>query len=135
MKCYFINNHRQFVVAFKRSFTFLCEDLKGKLQVCTFIMFAFTLVYTSCTWCFSLCIYVTLQIGTISGGFRGGAPGARPGRAPLRPKIFWFSCSFSENLTKSYVGAPPPPRGSVPLPTGNPGSAPAYGGFFSVIKF
>ena len=41
---------------------------------------------------------------------------------PLRPKIFSISCSFWENLTKSYVGAPP--RGSVPPPTGNPGSAP-----------
>ena len=48
----------------------------------------------------------------------GGAPGA----PPLRPKIFSISCSFSENLTKSYVGAPP--RGSAPPPTGNPGSAP-----------
>ena len=44
------------------------------------------------------------------------------GAAPLRPKIFSISCSFSENLTKSYVGAPP--RGSAPPPTGNPGSAP-----------
>ena len=32
----------------------------------------------------------------------GGAPGA----APLRPKIFSNSCSFSQNLAKSYVGAP-----------------------------
>ena len=37
-----------------------------------------------------------------SGGFSGGAPGARP----LRPKIFSISCSFSQNLVKSYVGAP-----------------------------
>ena len=43
---------------------------------------------------------------------------------PLRPKIFSISCSFSENLTKLYVGAPP--RGLVPPPTGNPGSAPEY---------
>ena len=25
---------------------------------------------------------------------------------PLRPKIFSISCSFSQNLAKSYVGAP-----------------------------
>ena len=37
-----------------------------------------------------------------SGGFRGGAPGA----SPPRPKIFSISCSFSQNLVKSYVGAP-----------------------------
>ena len=37
-----------------------------------------------------------------SGGFRGG----RTLRAPPWPKIFSVSCSFSENLTKSYVGAP-----------------------------
>ena len=28
---------------------------------------------------------------------------------PLRPKIFSISCSFSQNLAKSYVGATPPP--------------------------
>ena len=41
----------------------------------------------------------TVHRGTGSGRFGGGAP--------LRPKIFSISCSFSENLTKSYVGAPP----------------------------
>ena len=46
---------------------------------------------------------------------QGGAP-------PQRPKIFSISYSFWENLTKSYVGAPP--RGSAPPPTGNPVSAP-----------
>ena len=51
----------------------------------------------------------------------GGAPGARP--LPLRPKIFSISCSFSQNLAKSYVGVPPP-GGLAPPPTGNPGSAP-----------
>ena len=51
----------------------------------------------------------------------GGAPGARP---PLQSKIFSISCSFLENLTKSYVGAPP--RGLAPPPTGNPGSAPDW---------
>ena len=36
--------------------------------------------------------------------------GGRTRRAkysPLRPKIFSISCSFSQNLAKSYVGAPP----------------------------
>ena len=32
--------------------------------------------------------------------------GGRPGARPPRPKIFLISCSFSENLTKLYVGAP-----------------------------
>ena len=32
--------------------------------------------------------------------------GAHPARAPLRSKIFSISCSFLENLTKLYVGAP-----------------------------
>ena len=41
-------------------------------------------------------------LGIISGGSKGGAPGARP----PRPKIFSISCSFSEKLAKSYVGAP-----------------------------
>ena len=36
-----------------------------------------------------------------SGGFRGAPPAC----APLRPKIFSISCSFSQNLAKSYVGA------------------------------
>ena len=53
----------------------------------------------------------------------------RRGRTPLpRLKIFSTSCSFSENLAISYVGAPPPPRPHperlAPPPTGNPGSAP-----------
>ena len=41
--------------------------------------------------------------------------GGRTQRAPPppRPKIFLISCSFSENLTKSYVGAPP--EGQRPL--------------------
>ena len=37
---------------------------------------------------------------------RGGATE----RAPTRPKIFSISCSFWENLTKLYVGAPPEGR-------------------------
>ena len=33
--------------------------------------------------------------------------GGRPWRAPpLRPEIFSMSCSFSQNLAKSYVGNP-----------------------------
>ena len=43
-----------------------------------------------------------------SGRFRG-AP-------PLRSKIFSISCSFSQNLAKSYVGALP--GGLAPPPTG-----------------
>ena len=43
---------------------------------------------------------------------------------PPRPKIFSISCTFWENLTKSYVA--PPPGGSAPPPTGNPGSAPGF---------
>ena len=42
---------------------------------------------------------------------------------PPRPKIFSISCSFLQNLAKSYVGTTP--RGLAPPPTGNPGSAPA----------
>ena len=38
--------------------------------------------------------------GVPSGGSKRGAP------PPLRPKIFSISCSFLENLTYSYVGAP-----------------------------
>ena len=48
----------------------------------------------------------------------GGAPGVHP---PW-PKIFSISCSFSQNLAKSYVGAPL--GGLAPPHTGNPGSAP-----------
>ena len=47
--------------------------------------------------------------------------------ADPRPNISSISCSFSENLAKSYVGAPPPPfRELASPPTGNPGSAPAF---------
>ena len=55
------------------------------------------------------------------------------GGGPLWPKIFSISCSFSQNLAKAYVGAPPPPRpgGLVPPPTGNPGSAPGIHGHAS----
>ena len=44
---------------------------------------------------------VSLYFNVFSGGFRGGCPR----RAP-RPKIFSISYSFSQNLAKSYVGAP-----------------------------
>ena len=66
-------------------------------------------------------IIVTLSVVCTlkgSGRFRGGAPGM----PPLWPKIFSISCSFSQNLAKSYVGAPP--GGLVPPPMGNPGSTP-----------
>ena len=52
----------------------------------------------------------------------GGSKGALPARAPLRPKVFSFSCSFWENLAKSYVGTPlsegwrPLLRGILDLP-------------------
>ena len=39
--------------------------------------------------------------------FSGGSKGVASGTSPLlRPKMFSISCSFSENLAKSYVGAP-----------------------------
>ena len=41
-----------------------------------------------------------------------GTLGAPP--RPPRPKIFSISYSFSQNLSKSYVGAPPPPRAGAP---------------------
>ena len=47
--------------------------------------------------------YTNMWWGHFSGGSKGGAPGAR---SPLRTKIFSISCTFSENLAKSYVGAP-----------------------------
>ena len=49
--------------------------------------------------------------------------GGRSGRL-LRPEIFSISCSFSENLANSYVGAFPPP-----LPPRTVG-APSYGEFW-----
>ena len=61
-----------------------------------------------------------------SGGFKGAPP------SPLRPKIFSISCSFRENLAKSYVGRP---RGSAPPPTGNPGSAPEENHLISRIFY
>ena len=46
----------------------------------------------------------------------GGAQGAPP--PPLGAQILSISCSFRENLAKSYVGAPPPPPPGelAPLP-------------------
>ena len=44
-------------------------------------------------------------------------------RAPLGVQILSISCSFWENLAKSYVGAPPGEL--APPPRGNPGSATA----------
>ena len=57
-----------------------------------------------------------------SDGSKGGAPGP-----PLRPKNFSISCSFLENLAKSYVGTPPSPGELASPPTGNPGSTPDRG--------
>ena len=51
---------------------------------------------------------------------RGGAGDARP---PLGVQILSISCSFWENLTNLYVGAPPGEL--APPPRGNPGSATA----------
>ena len=47
--------------------------------------------------------------------------GARGRRAPLGVEILSISCSFWENLAKSYVGTPPGEL--APPPRGNPGSA------------
>ena len=58
-----------------------------------------------------------VKVQTTRGGSKGGG-----GAYSLRPKNFSISCSFSENLAKSYVGAPM--EGSPPM--GNPGSAPDY---------
>ena len=56
-----------------------------------------------------------------SGGSKGGAGDAPPPGV----EILSISCSFWENSTNSYVGAPP---GSWrPPPWGNPGSATATG--------
>ena len=55
-----------------------------------------------------------------SGGSKGGARDARP----LGVEILSILCSFSENLAKSYVGAP---LGELALPPrANPGSATAW---------
>ena len=51
-------------------------------------------------------IRVTMPVADL-----GGAPGA----PPLRPKMFSFSCSFSENMAKSYVGASPWRVGTPPM--------------------
>ena len=40
-----------------------------------------------------------IPLSSNNDGFRGDGP--------LRPKIFSISCSFSQNLAKSYVGTPP----------------------------
>ena len=54
----------------------------------------------------------------------GRSKGGHEGRtSPLGAQILSISCSFWENLAKSYVGAPP--RELAPPPRGNPGSATA----------
>ena len=72
-----------------------------------------------------------------SGGSKGGAGDTHP---PLLVQILSISCSFWENLAKSYVGAPP--EELAPPPRGNPRSAagacyflttlPATSDFFSL---
>ena len=52
--------------------------------------------------------------------------GGRRGRTPPPPlgtQILLISCSFRENVAKSYVGAPP---GELAPPLENPGSAAEY---------
>ena len=53
----------------------------------------------------------------------GGSKEGREGRVltPAQVQILSISCSFWENLAKSYVGAPPGKL--APPPRGNPGSA------------
>ena len=53
-------------------------------------------------------------------GARGAHPPPPP---PPGAQILSISCSFRENLAKSYVGAPPPPGSWRPPPRDNPGSA------------
>ena len=50
-----------------------------------------------------------------------GGPGARP---PTAQNFLDFMQLFG-NFDKIVCWRPPPPRGSAPSPTGNPGSAPA----------
>ena len=57
---------------------------------------------------------ISWKNNNFSGGFRG-AQGARPPPPPRAPKFFQISCSFRENLAKSYVGAPPPGELAPPL--------------------
>ena len=52
-------------------------------------------------------------------------------RLSLRPKIFWISCSFSQNLAKWCWR---PPGGLAPPPTRNPGSTPGLSGKFKLFK-
>ena len=54
-------------------------------------------------------------------------------RAPPGVQILSISCSFWENLAKSYVGAPPGEL--APPPRGNPRSATAGGGKYSAIFY
>ena len=51
----------------------------------------------------------------------GSKVGARDAHPSLGVQILSISCSFWENLTKTYVGAP---VGLALPPAGNPGSAP-----------
>ena len=60
------------------------------------------------------------KVGGSSGESRGGAPGT----PPLQSNFFAISCSFFGTFWQNCRLAPPP-GGLAPLPTGNPGSAPA----------
>ena len=53
-------------------------------------------------------------------------------RAPPGVQILSISCSFWENLAKSYVGAPPGEL--APPPRGNPGSATVFLSYFSIFQ-
>ena len=78
------------------------------------------------------------QLGYLAVADLGGVRGACP--PPFGAQILSISCSFQENLAKSYVGAPPwgnPGSAAVwqyymfpervgAYPTGIPGSAPAF---------
>ena len=94
----------------------LCEDLTSIPQQGLFALFAYVRIRWSLLG--SHIYYSTNTLDTIEvfiandrGGFRG-AQGARP---PLGTQILSISCSFWENMAKSYVCAPPgrwrPPPG------------------------
>ena len=62
---------------------------------------------------------IAQDVSTCSGGSKGGVRDAPP--PPPGAQILSISCSFRENMAKSYVGAPPGEL--APPPRGNPGSA------------
>ena len=52
---------------------------------------------------------------------------------PLGAQILSISCSFWENMAKSYVGTPP--EELAPPPQGNPGSATVIPSGISIVYF